>query len=40
MLIGIFNRKGGCGKSTTAVHLAYWLVRSKSLLVRGKSSIS
>lgn len=25
MLIGVLNRKGGCGKSTTAVHLAHWL---------------
>ncbi|MBD2249616.1 AAA family ATPase [Nostoc sp. FACHB-888] len=29
MLIGILNRKGGCGKSTTAVHLAYWLTQRK-----------
>jgi|SRR5579883_181261 chromosome partitioning protein len=29
MLIGILNRKGGCGKSTTAVHLAYWLAHRK-----------
>jgi chromosome partitioning protein len=29
MLIGILNRKGGCGKSTTAVHLAYWLAQRK-----------
>jgi chromosome partitioning protein len=27
MLIGILNRKGGCGKSTTAVHLAHWLAQ-------------
>jgi len=29
MLIGILNRKGGCGKSTTAVHLAHWLAQKK-----------
>lgn len=29
MLIGILNRKGGCGKSTTTVHLAYWLAQRK-----------
>ena len=29
MLIGILNRKCGCGKSTTAVHLAYWLAQRK-----------
>ncbi|MFN6567029.1 AAA family ATPase [Dendronalium sp. ChiSLP03b] len=29
MLIGVLNRKGGCGKSTTAVHLAHWLAQRK-----------
>ncbi|MBD1843406.1 AAA family ATPase [Cyanobacteria bacterium FACHB-63] len=33
MLIGILNRKGGCGKSTTAVHLAYWLSRQKQRVI-------
>ena len=34
MLIGILNRKGGCGKSTTAVHLAHWLAhRKQSVMV-------
>jgi chromosome partitioning protein len=34
-VIAIINQKGGCAKSTTAVHFAYWLVhrRNKVLLV-------
>lgn len=33
MLIGILNRKGGCGKSTTAVHLAHWLAQRKQSVI-------
>ncbi len=33
MLIGVLNRKGGCGKSTTAVHLAHWLSRQKHRVI-------
>lgn len=34
-IIAFVNQKGGCAKSTTAVHFAYWLVhrRNKVLLV-------
>ncbi len=28
-IIALINQKGGCGKSTTAVHFAYWLARKK-----------
>jgi chromosome partitioning protein len=28
-VIALVNQKGGCAKSTTAVHLAYWLARKK-----------
>lgn len=33
MLIGLLNRKGGCGKSTTAAHLAYWLSKQKQRVI-------
>lgn len=37
-IIGFINQKGGCGKSTSSVHLAYWLMVKKKkriLLVDG-----
>lgn len=29
VVIALVNQKGGCAKSTTAVHFAYWLVQKK-----------
>ena len=42
MLIGILNQKGGVGKTTTAVHLAYWLKRKrkKTLVIDADSQKS
>ena len=31
--IGIVNQKGGCGKSTTAFHLAFWLSNKGTVLL-------
>lgn len=30
MKIGIVNRKGGCGKSTTAVHMVQWIAKTQN----------
>lgn len=32
-VISLINQKGGCGKSTTAVHFAYWLTVKKKVRV-------
>lgn len=29
-VIGFANQKGGCGKSTTSIHFAYWLTHKKN----------
>ncbi|MGQ4650687.1 AAA family ATPase [Lyngbya aestuarii] len=42
-IIGFINQKGGCGKSTTAVHFAYWLAinkKKKALLVDADAQCS
>ena len=33
MIIGLVNQKGGCGKSTTAAHFAYWLSFNGSVIL-------